>query len=749
MANNNVQASNAINATPSSRILRSGATGRTGASPEGTPSGVIPVGSPTPMAIGRGQAGRGRGSSAGGGITSGQATQRPVLGRGRGSGRGSGGGARETQHHELSRGNGRGLGYTTVGSGQGQGGRGGRGQRGGRGRGGRGGMYGRGEEGERRAARMTSTRGGANQDRVRDPVGTRCHVSARHTNHEGPVYGAVEGTMGETSMVRYTDTDLMEKVAEIHTNRLTTGEGVEREMRNGRPVELRYRCYLAPVEEGSVSVWRLVQVERTDEDEEERGLFWIHYRPKGHDGMLLTSTVEEFRDTTMWVTKEDFILDVGDWSQTDISLWDLQDSMEATNRDEVRRQHPLHHRIRMMSRLGLMEWVTLESFMRLNHMDTGMLAGGISEREVRAPRVQGIPRAPPVEPMEQELARVDVGAVTTPGTFHYTPTFDGLASRSLAAEIPEAPTYCKYDYNPRRNCRHRSTLIFAGGEYELIGTTPGDQLESLRGQEIIPSPGSDIDLIHCTWGFSWGELPLGISNVRFVGGGQSRKIEEPNINKAITATMKRRNLVITTMADLGNSTLQMSATARRWYRYEIVEILVILDEYARKAQMTEGANAPKQIVGAYVALVEIALRVVCTALNSMSMETYKADIVAARTRVRRTIALNSETFQLTVGVARTAEYHSRYQGRGGGGGNAAHQGDAKKQRVGGERPGNKVPGNVVAALKNKDGRSLCLGFLSDKCTRKEGTCRFVHEPLPDGVAQEVLDWISQQDGKKT
>ena len=55
----------------------------------------------------------------------------------------------------------------------------------------------------------------------------------------------------------------------------------------------------------------------------------------------------------------------------------------------------------------------------------------------------------------------------------------------------------------------------------------------------------------------------------------------------------------------------------------------------------------------------------------------------------------------------------------------------------------------MEALKNKDGKSLCLEFLSDKCTRNECTFRFIHEPLPDGVGQEVLDWISQQSSKKT
>ena len=214
------------------------------------------------------------------------------------------------------------------------------------------------------------------------------------------------------------------------------------------------------------------------------------------------------------------------------------------------------------------------------------------------------------------------------------------------------------------------------GGYGLIGDTAGDQLESIRGQEFIPSPGSEVDLFHCIWGFSWGELLLGISNLKFVGGGQNRTIEEPNVNEAITATMKRRNLTITTMSSLCNSTLQMSAISRRWYKSDLVEIMVILDEYVRKAQMTEGEYASRSIVGAYVALIEIALRVVCTTLNSLDTESYKEGIIGAKARVLATIALNSETFSLTVGVARTAEYHQRINGRGRHEGGGNHGGGA-------------------------------------------------------------------------
>lgn len=202
------------------------------------------------------------------------------------------------------------------------------------------------------------------------------------------------------------------------------------------------------------------------------------------------------------------------------------------------------------------------------------------------------------------------------------------------------------------------------------------------------------------------------------------------------------------MADLGNSTLRLSATARRWYKHEIVEIMMILDEFARKAPMSEGHNASKQIVGAYVALIEIALRVICTALNGMTVANYTEEIVAAKAKVLQTIALSSETFQLTVGLARNAEQHLRTYGRGGGGLQPNPQ-EPKRQRVGNERPDNKVSGNVVAALKSKDGKPLCLGFINNRCTRKEGTCRFAHEALPEGLNQDVLDWIQNQKGRKT
>ena len=579
----------------------------------------------------------------------------------------------------------------------------------------------------------------------------RCIVSARYSANEGPVYGTIQGIVDGTAMVQFVDEQATTtEYAEIPVNRLTHGAGIARQMLCGRPVELRYRFYLVPVEEGDVSVWRLCQVERTDQDEEGGDVYWVHYRPKGHGGPLLLSTVEDFRVATLKVSKEDYILDMGDWTQTDVTMEDLQDGLEATDRVEVRVQHPPNLRTRLMGRFGLMENVTLESFIRIRDQ---LPEGRVESRMVSSTPSLPRPSIGPPPLSEEELrarSRASMGGTHESGTFTFSPRSAGVITTPLASDAAATTAaYCKYDYNPRRHQRHRATLIFGGGDYCLVGTTPGDQLESLRGQEIIPSPGSGIDLFHCTWGFSWGELPLGISNVRFVGGGQSRKIEEPNVNKAITAAMKRRNLTLTTMADLGHSTLQMSATARRWYKHEIVDIMVILDEYARMAQMSEGSNASKHIVGAYVSLIEIALRVVGTALNGMTIATYKEGIAAAKAGVLRTIALSSETFQLTVGIARTAEYHARLPSRGGGG-NANQQGEPKRQRVGADRAdANKVPAHVVAALKNKDGKALCLGFLNDKCTRKAGTCRFVHEAVPDGLAQDVVDWISGQEGKKT
>ena len=593
----------------------------------------------------------------------------------------------------------------------------------------------------------------------------RCVVSARYTDHDGPTYGAVQGATGENSIVKYLDSIGLERVVEIRTDRLTSGRTVEHQMLNGRPLELLYRCFLVPIEEGTVSVWRLCQVERTDEDEEDVGVFWVHFRPKGHAGPLLTLTVEAFRTSTLLVSKEDYILDVGDWSQTDVTLQVLEDGLDATDRMEVRSQHPPNIRIHMMGRLGLMEWITLETYMRWHNMTPEEYMVATPERPLPAEPASGVQQGNITFAGAEASApgfhsRPSMELMTPPGTYPHSPSTYGLSTPPAGTPDSTPAPYCKYDYNPRRQCRHRATLVFAGGDYCLVGSTPGDQLESLRGQEIIPSPGSGIDLFHCTWGFNWGELPLGISNIRFVGGGQSRKLEEPNVNKAITAAMKARNMTLTNMADLGNSTLQMSTTARRWYKHEIVEIMVILDEYVRKAQMTEGSGASKLIVGAYVSLVEIALRVVCTALNGMTQDTYKGGIAEAKTQVLRTIALSSETFQLTVGVARTAEYHSRMNGRGGGGGggNGGYGGGgggggqqpvAKKQRLANDRNENKVPAHVVAALKNKDGKALCLGFLGDKCTRKQGTCRFVHEAIPDGVSQEVLDWISKQDTKNS
>ena len=161
----------------------------------------------------------------------------------------------------------------------------------------------------------------------------RCVVSARYTDHEGPVYGGVEGVIDGMAMVRYPDGAGMDQIAEIPMARLASGADVERQMLNGRPAEFLYRCFFAPVEDGEVSVWRMCQVERTDENDE--GGYQLQYRPKGHEGLLMSSSIVDFQATTLRVCKEDFLLDVGDWTQSDVTMDDLQDGMDATDRGEI------------------------------------------------------------------------------------------------------------------------------------------------------------------------------------------------------------------------------------------------------------------------------------------------------------------------------------------------------------------------------------------------------------------------------
>ena len=345
-----------------------------------------------------------------------------------------------------------------------------------------------------------------------------------------------------------------------------------------------------------------------------------------------------------------------------------------TSRALARQQHPAYQSVKLIGRLGLVERTTLEAYLR-----EGQPEGAPSDTSyVRGRGAQ----AEPADEGSNAEARTDRTIVSFGGTNRGTGAEEATGTYNSSSRSPrnatpaemtstngkEAP-YSKYDYNPKWQNLQRTKWIWEGTEYRLAGTRPHQQLESIRSQEIIPCPGSGIAHAHAIWGFNWGYVPLSLFNIRFMGGSQNRRQELGNTNKAIEAAVKELDIPITNMSALGHTALMMISSFRRWYRSELTDLMHLIDECARKAAITEGLCASKSIVSAYVTMIEIALRAICSALDLVKEGTYDKTMAVCKIQVRQILSLHGEVFAYTVASARTEAMQARLQG-GGGGGNA-------------------------------------------------------------------------------
>ena len=543
----------------------------------------------------------------------------------------------------------------------------------------------------------TTPRGGSS---AIDPTTMHCILSAAYHDRQGPIHGEVDGALDGMSMVKYANKNGETTMGEVEAEHIHTGPDVEQQYANGKPVELRYRFYLNKVEDGEDTHWRLCQVVKTEEGD---GEYMVHFRPKDDTGSLVVQTVDDFREMAIKTTKEDFILEIGDWTPGDVTAAEVRAAIGHISRVLARQQHPAYQSIKLIGRLGLMERTTLEAHMREEQpertpSDTSIVRGRahLDETALGGMNTEHNPR------LERPLVSF-CGASTTRGMDDSMNTWDeettGRYNSSPRLSVPatttgttftngkEAP-YSKYDYNPKWQNMQRTKWIWGGNDYRLTGTRPHQQLESIRSQEIIPCPGSGIAHAHAIWGFNWKYVPLSLFNIRFVGGRQNRRQELGNTNKAIEAAIKELDIPITNMPALGHTTLMMISSFRRWNRSELTDLMHRIDECARKAAITEELNATKSIVSAYVTMIEIALRAICSSLDMVSEGTYDETMAACKIQVRQILSLHGEVFAYTVAAARTEAMQSRLQGGGGGsGGNTLHgggNGKANKKQKGGK-----------------------------------------------------------------
>ena len=308
----------------------------------------------------------------------------------------------------------------------------------------------------------------------------------------------------------------------------------------------------------------------------------------------------------------------------------------------------------------------------------------------------------------------------------------------------------KHEFAPRLGARARHQFIF---REEVLSTTrgsPGARLDIILRNERHNTPGFTLGHAAALYGFDFGIQPVPIWDIKNAGGGQLRKVEEANTNKAIVSSMKLMEARLTSMSQIVNVTYRMVSIFGRWYVAGLVEIANIMDQEIRAMTIIEGLDAPQAIVDAYVALIEGILGDVTNTLSTVTKEGFEESMMKEIDRVKHALSPNSRLHRSTVYQAHQKVFGEAFARKRGGVRFQEREEEQRKKtpRVG--SPGNdKVPPHVVEALK-VDGKSLCVGHvLARGCSHGKDKCRFVHASLPDGLDQKVMDWIKGQNKKKS
>ena len=220
---------------------------------------------------------------------------------------------------------------------------------------------GRGAEGVGRSASSRATT--ARRTRATPAVVpiVHCVLSAAFHDGEGPVYGVVDGVLDGKAMVKYVNETGLDAMVEVNEASILTGDDVEEQWVNGKPAELRYRYSLVPVEE-EVAHWRLCQVEKIEQGGD--GVHMAVFRVKNDNEGVMKMSVDEYRDLAISVSKEDFILGIGDKTGMDVSDGEMKAALDATDRREARLNHPTMSSVKLVGRFGFVERTTLEGHHR-------------------------------------------------------------------------------------------------------------------------------------------------------------------------------------------------------------------------------------------------------------------------------------------------------------------------------------------------------------------------------------------------
>ena len=311
----------------------------------------------------------------------------------------------------------------------------------------------------------------------------------------------------------------------------------------------------------------------------------------------------------------------------------------------------------------------------------------------------------------------------------------------------------KHEYLPRQQARARHEHIFREDKLSVMSGTPGSRLDYILQTERQNTPGFTLGHASALYGFDFGVQPVPIWDIRNAGGGQLRKVEEANTNKAIVSSMKSMESRLTGMSQIINVCYNICSIWGRWYKPLLVEIAMTIDQEMRSVTLVEGLDAPQEIVDAYVALLEGIFNNVSNTLGKVTKQGFNEAMMKEVDQVKLSLCPTSRLHRATVYQAHQKVFGEAFGRKKRGAVRFQDQEEPRKKTPkaggGGNGAHDTVPSHVVEALK-VDGKSLCVGFVLNRgCSRGKDKCRFMHDKLPNDMDQKVMDWIKGQNKKKS
>lgn len=607
----------------------------------------------------------------------------------------------------------------------------------------------------------------------------QCTLSAAHHQHDGPIYASVLEVMDGIATIEFVDLDGYARTLDIADDMIDTGRHVDHALANGRVDEIRFRCYCILFEDDATGskFWRCCQVERVVRS---GSGYKVLYRLRNAVESL-ELTLSQFLRKVVKCTPDAYLVGLGDGADGSLSLSEIKSAIgnQAAFFD-ARRGCADDMVVSFRSPIGFQTTKGVSHIPKHPHVECPR----VTDSTVSDPTpesVTAIVRFPPtlqddsldgvapagtydndddeLVPLPAAVSNDDLNVMMGGSATSGKPVVS-VGSPSHDALLEAARYSRKNEYHPCMTYQERERVIFNdNSEFKRRGKSLGDKLDSILSVERSKTPGVNIGHADMIMGFGVADQPLGTCLLGGTGCGTLRTVQEANKNKAVSHAHQKNDCPLNTLDQVSKVTLYVARVFTRWYRFELVECAIFLDQFVRDAIEIEGSWAHQAIVNSYVVLIEGAFAELGRALAEMLPSTYPALIGAAVKKFRVVLDIASPEFAHSVGIARRIAASSLPPTRHSRGiENKPHRAmernafpavqrkqDRPDKRArplldSPHRPLGRIPGWVLSTLKDSAGKTICGQHALRNGCRTNG-CRYLHVPAPSNLPQAVTEWI--------